>query len=131
MNDRECAAVLGMIEAAFPRGPWPEETESLWLLELRSYELDIAQAAVQRMVTTLTFTPAFAQFVEAVGAERSARRRETNVWHALPRAGRDESWRSHLAAARAVLHPPTLPAGVDPETGEIDVEIDYPVEVGS
>jgi len=114
MTPDEAAKILGMIEAAYPRGPWPEDTEALWLMELLSYDAELALCAVRRLVDSVTFTPAWAQFIEAVGLERSARRRDRDTFKALPPAPPDPKWKRNIEHLRSIVRgtPPCDADGV-------------------
>lgn len=75
MNGDHAAQVLSLLEAAWPKGPWPEETENMWLRHLASYELDDARAAVDWLVPRQTFTPTMAHWAEAIREVRADARR--------------------------------------------------------
>lgn len=105
MNGTEAANILGLIESAYPKGPWPEDTETFWLHNLVSYEYDVAQGAVRRLVDTMQFTPSWANFVECVGLERSERRRRAEMARAALPSGptHDPVWRTAIGRLRAQL----------------------------
>lgn len=75
MNDAETAQILTIVEAAWPRGPWPEPTEHMWLTALRSYDFDLAAEAVQLMTRTVAHTPTLAHLDTALAEIRKQRRR--------------------------------------------------------
>ena len=75
MTGDEATKILTLLEAAWPKGPWPEETESLWLRHLASYEAADAKAAVEWLITRQPYTPTMAHWSEAIGAVRADARR--------------------------------------------------------
>lgn len=75
MNATQATQVLSLLEAGWPKGPWPEDTEHLWLRHLTSYEFEDAKAAVDLLLVRQQFTPTMAHWSEAIGEVRAAARR--------------------------------------------------------
>ena len=76
MNATQATQVLSLLEAGWPKGPWPEDTEHLWLRHLTSYEFEDAKAAVEVLLVRQTFTPTMAHWAEAIGEVRAKARRD-------------------------------------------------------
>ena len=77
MTRPEAAKLLAMLVAAFPRGPWPEETRELYERELGQLDRDIGGRAVQDAIRNCKFPPTIAELLECNAAHlRTVRRLE-------------------------------------------------------
>lgn len=139
MNAGEAANVLTLLLAAFPRGPWPQETEEMWLRDLVACEYGEAAAAVRYLRDTSDHTPTWHGFLSALNTVRADMRREREKQAALNAPVIDEAERRETMrrvasmfskAKRDVIehdHKPKRVAVIDPETGEQEIGEDGPV----
>lgn len=49
MIDRQAAQCLQLAHTYFPSGPWPEDVENMWLVELRSFEFGDLMSALKQL----------------------------------------------------------------------------------
>lgn len=75
MDADQATQVLTLLEAGWPKGPWPEDTEHLWLRHLASYTFEDAKAAIELLLRRQQFTPTMAHWSEAIGEVRADARR--------------------------------------------------------
>lgn len=87
------AALMRALQAYFPSGPWNDDTERVWMLDLRTLEPDIAAEALKRLHATeeTRFAPPWARVLSHVHAIR------------LERRAKEEAERRALAPAQSEL----------------------------
>lgn len=74
MTKQEAAKLVALLVAGWPRGLWPEETRTIYEQEIVSLDIDIAKAAMHRLLRSQKFQPAVAEVFEtcqAISAEHS------------------------------------------------------------
>lgn len=65
MTSAQAAKLVAMLQAAYPRGPWPDETRALYQAELEQHDADLMGKSVQSAIRTCKFPPTIAELLEA------------------------------------------------------------------
>lgn len=75
MTKIEASKLMAMLVAAYPRGPWPDETRALHESELANLDAAFGAEAVQAAIRSCKFSPTIAELIELHNEARKESRR--------------------------------------------------------
>jgi hypothetical protein len=100
MDRSEAEALVGLLQAYFPRPEFPESTVHVWAAEIEAFELEDAQVAVRWVAHNRTY-PVLAELLDAIR----------------------QAWRERLAAERPELIARSWTAEDEAESMEIGAKV--------